>query len=351
MKRVFIFLFLFWLSQTSLVSHARTLGVSGGFEISMSQSGDETDIEVRQGAVRRFYLKKKGASVSFQVFNRSGVQIQTGTDLAAIPDTLYREFPGLRDRIQSAFGAEDPKLRAKKMALLQKYNPMGYTVIERLNRKDSFDFFTSSFQEDVVDALDTGVHESVHQLDSELESARSGSRYFLLNGVVAEAPAFSTFHRNEILSLLNPKDRVWNYYIGTYLDGSSGRQEFPVLLDELNAYAHGANTVIELSEGLRQSHTINPGLIAMMGFVEKYLTLAQNRHPKTAQAIRQSSYVSLLQGLWGQAERVLDRACASRYASLQLTWRKALQALYAAQERQALEQVGGVKPDFPEACR
>ncbi len=330
----------------------------GGYSIIMSKTGNTTDIVVEEEGVERFKLVKTGSQIRFTMKDTKGAVTARGTSLESIPSEIFKSYPGLRERIDQSFQTVDqndlanPNSRASKLAILKTHNPSGYRIISRLKNKETFDFFSGIEKgESVVDALDTGVHEGLHVLDSELEQPNTAASYMLIDGTLVSAPKLKTFYRNEVLSEVSPADRVSNPYVETYLDGDSGRQGLEVLLDELNAYAHGALTTIELSEGLKERHSINPGLVAMMEFTSKYLMIAENRHSATAKAIQSTSYGRAIEKLWTQAEKVLNRACASNFGSLDRNWKSRLQGLYAAPERKATESTLKRELRVPENCR
>jgi hypothetical protein len=337
-----------------------TVLVENGFTISMYQVGNKTGIEVEENGVIRFELEKTGANILFKIRDASGKVLQQGSRFDAIPSSIFSAYPGLKDRLDQSFKPADPNdlsnpnSRAAKLKILRQHNPAGHVVIERLKNKEAFDFFSGIQKgKSVVDALDTGVHEGLHLLDGEIERANSQASqasYFLIDQKIVEAPRMKTFHRSQVVKLMTQEEKA-DTYVETYLEGTSGAQGLEVLLDELNAYAHGAWTTIELSEGLNERHTINPGLVAMMDFTAKYLRLASEEQKDLYRQMKSSRYSSTIEALWSQAEVVLNRACASKRAGLDGTWKGRLKRLYQTPEKSIVETFIGHRLEIPVNCR
>lgn len=343
-------------SPHSASAHPTVL-VQNGYSIIMYQVGNKTGIQVEHDGVMRFELEKEGEKISFRVRDASGKVTLQGNRFDAIPASILSAYPGLKENLDQAFKPVDqtdlanPNSRASKLRILKQHNPAGYAVIDRLKQKESFDFFSGMKPgESVVDALDTGVHESLHLLDDQIQSRGSGASYFLIDQRIVDAPRIKTFHRNQVLKLMNAEEKK-DQYVEAYLEGDSGAQGLEVLLDELNAYAHGAWTTIDLSEGLNERNTINPGLVAMMDYTAKYLRIASQEQKSLYQQMRNSSYAGTIEALWSQAEKVLNRACASKQGFLDGTWKGKLNRLYSTAEKGILESFIGRIVEVPANCR
>ncbi len=341
----------------STASAHPTVHVQSGFTISMYRVGNKTGIEVEQNGVIRFELEKTGSNITFKIRDASGKVTQQGTRFDAIPASVLSAYPGLKDSLDQSFKPVDqndlsnPNSRAAKLKILRQHNPAGHAVIDRLKNKEGFDFFSGIDRgESVVDALDTGVHEGLHMLDGEIERHDAQASYFLIDQRIVDAPRMKTFHRSQVVKLMTPQEKS-DHYVETYLEGTSGAQGLEVLLDELNAYAHGAWTTIELSEGLNERNTINPGLVAMMDYTAKYLRLASAEQKGLYQQMKGSRYPTTIDTLWSQAETVLNRACASKRGGLDGTWKARLRHLYQTAEKGTVESFIGRRLDVPENCR
>jgi hypothetical protein len=339
----------------SALAHPTVL-VQNGFSIIMYQVGNKTGIQVEQDGVMRFELEKEGEKISFRVRDASGKITLQGNRFDAIPASILSSYPGLKENLDQSFKPVDqsdlgnPNSRASKLKILKQHNPAGYAVIDRLKSKASFDFFSGiEAGESVVDALDTGVHESLHILDSEITRRDVAGTYFLIDQRVVDAPRIKTFHRNQVLKLMTAEEKK-GHYVEAYLEGDSGAQGLEVLLDELNAYAHGAWTTIELSEGLNERNTINPGLVAMMDYTAKYLRIAATEQKTLYQQMRSGKYATTVDALWTQAEAVLNRACASKLGYLDSSWKNRLKSLYSTLEKGTVEAFVGHPIEVPANC-
>jgi hypothetical protein len=331
--------------------------VQNGFSIIMYQVGNKTAIQVEQDGIMRFELEKEGDRIVFRVRNASGKVTLQGNRFEAIPAAVLSSYPGLKERLDQSFkpvnqsDLSNPNSRASKLRILKQHNPAGYAVIDRLKQKQSFDFFSGIEEgESVVDALDTGVHEGLHLLDGEIEKRDAQASYFLIDQRIVDAPRMKTFHRSQVVKLMTEEEKK-DHYVETYLEGDSGAQGLEILLDELNAYAHGAWTTIELSEGLNERHSINPGLVAMMDYTAKYLRLASQEQKTLYQQMRNSRYATTIDALWSQAEKVLNRACASKRGTLDQTWKGRLNRLYQTVEKGIVELFIGRPIEVPANCR
>ena len=235
-------------------------------------------------------------------------------------------------------------------ARLKFNNPDGYAILTQMSDLKVFNFFT---EPDGINAsiytLDTGIHESLHELDSELKKTECSASYYLMNGKIVDAPQIKTFYRSEVLNLLNDEEKK-DGYVSSYLS-ETGNQGLEVLLDELNAYAHGANTVIDLSENEKNKNPINPGLMAIMFFTEKYLALASNNHPDIYSILKNTPYRKTIDLLWSQAESVVSRACSSKYAYIYPNDRPRINKIYNDNSRHSFEKFLGHSLRIPVDCK
>lgn len=237
--------------------------------------------------------------------------------------------------------------------LLRKHDPDGYRVYAATADARSFAFWLDCSEPNM--SLPAAVHETTHGLST--RSPRLDRYGFHMpDGSIFEVPRRrDLFYRNEIGQLLEKSER--GGYYRTYLTGDSGKQDFLVLLDELNAYARGLLTAARLSHLMpkNMSSSDRDGLATMMYYTQLYVRQARLQHPATWDTLsREKAYLGLVQKLWLNAEAALSEACAQE--RLGLNDGAILKKVYASEqigELQRLFEVTGTPFAFkppPEGC-
>jgi len=236
-----------------------------------------------------------------------------------------KDYPVLYEKF-SGFKKLAGKVK-KALALLKKYDPFGYSIYSKIKDKSSFDGYIQSGNEFIngkippLETMDTAVHEISHQLD--MENFRSqGNSYYTIKGTFLQVTKISKLpKRSVVYELLSKEDKEdWDLKgkADTYLANVSGTMPFEMLLEELNAYTIGANTVLQLTEGKKSPYeigTVNPGIIHMMRFTSLYLdNLKAKKLGLYKKMKRNKAYTTVILKLWRQAEKVVNRTCASKKA-------------------------------------
>ena len=234
-------------------------------------------------------------------------------DRESFPDAYKMFTPGglealYEDRAVVSTKPQPQLTEEQAAALLQKDDPNGYSIYQN-GVRETFQFFLSSAQPNSAfgEQLDTAVHETLHSLDHKLSSGDKRA-YYLINGKTLTVPAQGTFNRSAVNDKLPTE--LKDFYARQYLV-TTGAQGLPILLDELNAYAHGGNTELAIAEGTSELQKLNPGLQHMMLFVEYYLRIARTQHTEVEGVLAGDDFKQAILALWRQAEDVLERACDS----------------------------------------
>jgi hypothetical protein len=192
---------------------------------------------------------------------------------------------------------------------LRQKDPNAIGVYTTVANPDRFSFWLDC--SDALYAAPTAVHESTHTINFKL-STYERSAFYLPGGAVMSVPRFhgKLFGRNEIIPDLATSEL--GIYYRTYLVGDIGKQELPVLLDELNAYTHDliTGTALQALIPSYQHRSERDGLVVFMYYLELYLKRARVAHPQAWQLIAgNTEYRALLQKLWANAETALRAAC------------------------------------------
>ena len=88
-----------------------------------------------------------------------------------------------------------------------------------------------------------------------------------------------------------------------------------------------------------------------MDYTAKYLRIASEEQKNLYQQMRNSRYPNTIDALWSQAEQVLNRACASKRGTLDVTWKGRLNRLYQTLEKATVENFIGRRLEVPASCR
>jgi hypothetical protein len=193
-----------------------------------------------------------------------------------------------------------------KMALkkLKQSDPVGFKNYVEIKNKNDFTQYINDCSDNVLVHIGTAVHESTHIIDL------TTGTFSTVTGVRLPVPRGDGyfFPPSKITKGLDLTD----IYVRTYLLGdSSSKDDYLVLLDELNAYTRSLSTSIKLIELLPRgtSTSDRDGLAAIMLFVKLYAFRAQNDEIRTWDQLKRSEVSQTIKMLWIQAEATLDRGC------------------------------------------
>ncbi|MES0491043.1 MAG: hypothetical protein ABUK01_13680 [Leptospirales bacterium] len=258
--------------------------------------------------------------------------------------------------------------RVKKgLSLLKQYDPFGYSIYLKLKDKTSFDGYIQGadyFIKDVIPAigtLGTAIHEILHGVDIE-NSGYNVNKYYLIEGTFIQVEAQKYLPQRKIVyKNLNEEDKKdWDLSskADTYLQNFSGTMPFELLLEELNAYTIGANTVVNLAEGKGSPYetgVVNPGIIHMMRFMTLYLEeLNSSKRGAYRKLKNNQQYTAVILKLWRQAELVINRVCSSKKARFNTPEMdlKTLKRTYSSNAMESLNLLFHKKETFhmPEKC-
>ncbi|MFO0546905.1 MAG: hypothetical protein U0271_00890 [Polyangiaceae bacterium] len=203
----------------------------------------------------------------------------------------------------------DKSLRKTAKALTERRYPDGLAFLEvQDDRALGTWFMGTETVADVASGLPTALHEGCHMW---------GFKHFDLGRVTYRLTAdrvlttkrLKNFDRSAILT--RHVDQASDTYTKVYLVGKSGAQGFNLLLDEYNAYAHSlvAQYCVRdlLSPGTRVS--ARDGILTMMYYVETYLQIAREEHPKDYEAIlADPGHRRMILAVWARAELWLRRS-------------------------------------------
>ncbi len=273
--------------------------------IKQAQSGklvSSSSISIRtSNGVKTVTVKKDGQVV--KVFRKKSDFTQE--DIEKYPSG-YEAFGGVNEakekRVQEAIDS------------LNAYDPNGLDVYNSLKKKDTFVFFLGDNND-----LSTAVHEGLHSLDLELRVGNQAA-FKLVDGDFISMPIKQTYLRKVVYdSMLDEKEKE-DTYAQIYLTGSSGAQGIHMLLEELNAYAHGNTTTLRLSEGNKSNSYFNVGLSRMMYYTLLYLKFNKQKQSNTWKFMKSDKdFKNVLLSLWRQAEEVVGKSCLSDFVRIDTT--------------------------------
>lgn len=221
------------------------------------------------------------------------------------------EFADLSD-LKSGYSAG--RWYETMLAVLERRYPTGHYIVthlddSRANAQRWVGGSTASW-DSLMHALQLAVHEMDHQLGIQEAWLPSGGReyaYVVRADKVVTVTNHSTFARSEIAQYVTGS--LENMYKGTYLSGTSGRQGFTNLLDEVNAYTHSLFTAYGVHDqfppGMRSSH--RDGLVTFMMYTQFYLRHGRLKHPADYARLHDDPEMrDLVELLWDRANFILD---------------------------------------------
>ncbi len=209
---------------------------------------------------------------------------------------------------------DSAKPRATLEALATVRYPMGLAFIKAQDESALTAWLTGAPETfaGVASRFDTVVHEGSHIWRSKRFDGRR--EVFPVRGdLTIETKRLATFHRSEILSV--HVDRAADSYASTYLEGASGAQGFQTLLDEYQAYTHSLASRYCIRDLLPASQrtSARDGILTMMYYVETYLALAREKHPKDYFAILgDPGHRKMILTVWERAEFWLRKSKGQR---------------------------------------
>lgn len=251
-------------------------------------------------------------------------------------------FPNIYFQLMNVEQPSGP-IVAQALDLLKEHAPFAYWIYAQGNAKTFRFFLNPSALDDPspsIDSIAAGIHETAHTIPNHALP--------LIDQTFLRVPDFDGPARGLALGGLSEAEARDSYAL-LYLDGLPGLQGFQVLLDELNAYACEAQTTVSLAQALHGRQSVNPGMLRMMRYVSAYWKQVRQEAPDAYKAaLKNAPMKSAVLKLWRQAERVLQAACESEFASFKPD--ESLSAPYA--DTQALSGLfgGAEKFSLPKAC-
>lgn len=235
----------------------------------------------------------------------------------AFPQDLDKEEMGdgcatLADVASIKSSYQPAQLRASAEALAAKRYPLGVELLHAQDDKQLSTWFEhagASF-EDLASGFDTAVHEGAHIWGFKRFSPKTQT-YPIAEGQSLTLPRLSNFDRSEILGV--HVDAASDEYARIYLQGKSGAQGFNMLLDEYNAYVHSLASRYCTRDLLPPNLHVSArdGILTFMYYVETYLWLARERHPKDYRAILDDApHRQLILKVWARAEYWLRKSAS-----------------------------------------
>lgn len=165
---------------------------------------------------------------------------------------------------------------------------------------DSFEGIGSRFE--------AAIHEGSHIWRAKRFNGRT--ELFPVRGdLTIQTRRLTNFHRSEIRSV--HVDAQSDVYAKIYLEGPSGAQGFSTLLDEYQAYAHSLASRYCTRDLVPRGSRVSArdGILTMMYYVEAYLMLGRERHPRDYAAIvADPGHRRLILTVWDRAELWLRRS-------------------------------------------
>ncbi len=172
------------------------------------------------------------------------------------------------------------------LAMLRKYYPQAISVYFQLTDKQkNYNFIKCN--KGVVDltSLQKFVHENTHMYRKVLSDLNHKESFYLIDGSIHSIeyePKFclKQYFRNQLMSALSTEERASGYAKTYLINTRMGEQRFSVLLDELDAYAHGLNSMVYLPKLADNTYTgLIDGLSAMMVFTLRYYQHFHSKDP------------------------------------------------------------------------
>lgn len=203
----------------------------------------------------------------------------------------------------AALAASTSDCKPQALRDLSRLSPEGHAVYTAAKDKAFFTRWITC--DDVQLGLATAVHETVHMITEEKDAFP-----LIDGGSIKRAHAVSRFFPPREISKQFDRNST---YVQTYLlpGAASSADDFLYLLDELNAYTHDLNSVIQLQSLQNPEFQVDhrDGLASLMAFVMAYADTAQRQKPKTWEGLQRPEIRQVVQKLWSQAESVLAKSC------------------------------------------
>jgi hypothetical protein len=147
-------------------------------------------------------------------------------------------------------------------------------------------------------SANVAVHEFGHCWDLAHVGA-AGWPYFLHEGDVRTAPDLANFFRSEIVA--THEFPAQDSYLDVYLTGTSGDQDFNLVLEEATQYVHSLAVDYCLRDTLSGSTSARDGILTFFYYIERYLRIAREEHPDDYDEIaRDDATIHVIDGIWGR---------------------------------------------------
>ena len=235
----------------------------------------------------------------------------------------------------------EPADRASKVEWLRKFDPNGLRVLDELSKKLVFDYATIPDGQSIislVESIFTGVHESVHQLNTNhfYSGNHRSIQLSLVGGEHVVVLLDQSLKLKDLYQSYSP-DRLAHplanhTYEKEYLQSNQGIE---ALIDELNAYTQGGLNRIRMIQGfesegkkvevrtstsefgsysIRYVPGLEPGVPAFMVMIGEFLTLAKQRQSSVWNTMRNQNAAALRQ-VYYHAQQMLIEVCGAHKIS------------------------------------
>jgi hypothetical protein len=226
----------------------------------------------------------------------------TGTIPWDLPGTPYAEAECELVDLSDLEGAYAPAAYADTLLMVtQRRYTDGAFVLSEANPPCDLDTFVdqSSWGSLLHPSANVAVHEFGHCWDLAHVGA-DGWPYFLHEGDVRRAPDLANFFRSEIVATHEfPAD---DSYLDVYLTGTSGDQDFNLVLEEAVQYVHSLAVDYCLRDTLAMGNTsARDGILTFFYYIERYLRIAREEHPDDYEEIvSDDATIHVIDGIWGR---------------------------------------------------
>ncbi len=198
----------------------------------------------------------------------------------------------------------------RALELLQREHPGAYRLVKRdLKQFRDNAWWTDCNDSENLDNLIVALHETVHMVSTP-EGDDDRSAYPLIDGKGLRYLSNEGFFRPYLSGEEFPKDTFKELYFLNKPEEINSAQEFPILLDELNAYTHGLHAANVLHK-YDKSHQWRAGTVALMSFVKAYITKAGqgDANGLTWRRLNEENARRTIQALFFQAEKTVIASC------------------------------------------